>query len=387
MNGSVRQRGSTWSYRIDLGTINGKRKQKEKGGFKSQKEAKQAMQLAIAEIIQKGELKESKKITLNEVFEEFILYEAPITRKHATIVRYQSLYNNHVNVFGDIIMSNIAANDLQKFITSKLIDDGLSNDYVKSIYNFLLVLWKYGLKNKYVLENVVEVIKPPKAYRSTSEIKIYTMDEIKQIWHRIEHTNNAHAFMLALKLGLRIGEIYALRWQDIDFENNVVHINKQLQKQNKKWCFTTLKTPNSYRKIYFDGELKKYLINLKNKQDFDKEFFGNLYKSNKILDKTSKIEELLTVYDFVNCKDDGQMLTTDSCKFISAVSKSDLNIHFKMHNLRHTHATLLLEKGLNPKYISERLGHSKLEFTLKLYTHITRGMDEQAVEILNFSLD
>ena len=360
MNGSVRQRGSTWSYRIDLGTINGKRKQKEKGGFKSQKEAKQAMQLAIAEIIQKGELKESKKITLNEVFEEFILYEAPITRKHATIVRYQSLYNNYVNVFGDIIMSNIAANDLQKFITSKLIDDGLSNDYVKSIYNFLLVLWKYGLKNKYVLENVVEVIKPPKAYRSTSEIKIYTMDEIKQIWHRIEHTNNAHAFMLALKLGLRIGEIYALRWQDIDFENNVVHINKQLQKQN---------------------------INLKNKQDFDREFFGNLYKSNKILDKTSKIEELLTVYDFVNCKDDGQMLTTDSCKFISAVSKSDLNIHFKMHNLRHTHATLLLEKGLNPKYISERLGHSKLEFTLRLYTHITRGMDEQAVEILNFSLD
>lgn len=387
MNGSIRQRGNTWSYRIDLGTINGKRKQKEKGGFKSQKEAKQAMQLAIAEIIQQGELKESKKITLNEVFEEFILYEAPITRKHATIVRYQSLYNNHISVFGARMINEITAQELQKFITNKLIQESLSNDYVKSMYNFLLLLWRYAYKNKYILDNAVEAIKPPKAYRSTTDIKIYTMDELKQIWKRIEKTNNAHAFMLALKLGLRIGEIYALRWQDIDFETNTVHITKQLQKQNKKWCFTTPKTSNSYRKIRFDNELKNYLLDLRDKQEFDKEFFGATYKSNKILDKTSKTETVIVVHDFVNKKEDGQMLNTDSCKFISTVCKSDLNIHFKMHNLRHTHATFLLEQGLNPKYVSERLGHSKLEFTLKLYTHITKGMDEQAVEALNFSLD
>ncbi len=387
MNGSIRQRGNTWSYRIDVGIVNGKRKQKEKGGFKSQKEAKQAMQLAIAELITQGELKENKKITLQAVFEEFILYEAPITRKHSTIVRYQSLYNNHIHVFKDMIIGDISPIDLQKFITKKISEDNLSNDYVKSIYNFLLVLWNYAYNKKYITDNVVKTIKSPKAYRSTGDIKIYTLDEIKLIWNRIKDTNGAPAFMLAFKLGLRVGEIYALQWSDIDFNNNTVSITKQLQNQKKKWCFTTLKTTNSYRKIKFDNELRQYLLDLKSTQEYNKSFFEESYKSNKIVDKTSKKEVTLTITDLINVKQDGQMLTTDSCKPIARICKTDLNIHFKMHNLRHSHATFLLENGLNPKYVSERLGHSKLEFTLRLYTHVTQGMDDQAIEALNFSLN
>jgi integrase len=193
--------------------------------------------------------------------------------------------------------------------------------------------------------------------------------------------------MLAFKLGLRAGEVYALRWSDIDFSTNTINICKQLQYQDKKWCFTTLKTPNSYRKIKFDEHLKEHLTEVQQQQLADKEFFEDMYKINNITDKASKIESVINVNDLINIKQNGEMLNTNSCKVISRICKSDLNMDFKMHNLRHTHATMLLEKGLNPKYASERLGHSKLELTLKLYTHITRWMDEQAVEALNFSLD
>ena len=387
MNGTVRQRGSTWSYRIDLGIENGKRKQKEKGGFESSKDAKTAMKLAIAELIKNGKIKENKKITLQEVFDEFILYEAPITRKYATIVRYQSLYNNHINELGGYIAGEINASMLQSFIAERITKHNLSKDYTKSIYNLLLVLWNYMHGKEYIINNIIKNVKPPKEYRSMDDIKTYTIEEIKLIWERINNTKNATAFMLAFKLGLRCGEIYALRWSDISFENNTVNICKQLQCQNKKWCFTTLKTPNSYRKIKLDEKLKEYLLSLKDQQLQDKEFFEDVYKTNKLIDKSGKEELVIDVDDLINVKNDGEMLNTNSPKVISRICKSDLNIEFKMHNLRHTHATMLLEKGLNPKYVSERLGHSKLDFTLKLYTHITISMDEQAVEALNFSID
>lgn len=386
MNGTLRERNGKWYYRIDLGKINGKRKQIERGSFKNAKEAKAAMQLAISELLQNGSIKENKNITVNEVFENFIINEAPITRKHATIVRYQSIYNNHIIRIGDRIIGELTKQDLQEFITKLITDYNLSNDYVRSIYNFLLVLWNYADDNKYLSENIISKIKPPKNYRSVQDIKIYTLDEIKMIWNRIKDTNNATAFMLAFKLGLRAGEVYGLRWSDFDFNNNTVNICRQLQNEKKCWCFTTLKTPNSYRKIKFDNELKQYLINLKNTQNECIKFYGASYKTNKILDKTTKTETGIEIPDLVNIKPNGEMLNTNSCKVITRIAKSEFNIDFKMHNLRHTHATMLLEKGINPKYITDRLGHSKMEFTLKLYTHITRSMDEQAVDALNFSL-
>lgn len=215
------------------------------------------------------------------------------------------------------------------------------------------------------------------------------MDEVKLIWDRIKDTNNATAFMIALKLGLRAGEIYALRWSDIDFKDSTANITKQLQFQQGKWSFTTLKTANSYRKIKFDNEFKEYLLEVKQKQDEFRSLLGDMYKSNKVYNTLEKNENnncVICVNDFINVKPDGEMLNTNSPKVITRICKEDFGIDFKIHNLRHTHATILLEKGQNPKYISERLGHSNASFTLKLYTHLTRAMDDSALDALNFKL-
>ena len=386
MNGSVRERNGSWRYRIDIGIVDGKRKQKEKAGFKTKKEAQVAMKIAIGELLKEGIIQEESNKKFADIFNEFIDKEAIITRKHATIVRYNSLYNNHLIEFEDKKIKDVTSMDIQRFLVKCVSEKSLSNDYVKSMYNLLLVIFNYAHGKKYIKDNPVDSVTPPKEYRQLSDLKIYSLHEIKLIWDRIKDTRSASAFMIAFKLGLRAGEIYALRWSDFDFVNNTVNINKQLQYQNKKWCFTTLKTTNSYRKIKFDNELKAYLLELKSKQKLHKEFYGECYKNNKITDKSSKDESILIVDDLVNIKENGEMLNTNSCKVISRICKNELDIDFKMHNLRHTHATLLLEKGINPKYISDRLGHSKLEFTLKLYTHITRSMDEQAVDTLNFSL-
>ena len=82
----------------------------------------------------------------------------------------------------------------------------------------------------------------------------------------------------------------------------------------------------------------------------------------------------MEITDLINVKPNGEMLTTNSIKFLSRTIKNELGIQFKFHNLRHTYATILAESGVSPRYVQDALGHSKLEFTLRYYTHVTEKM-------------
>jgi len=379
MQGSVRKRGKTWSYRIDIGKIDGKRKQKEKGGFRSKKEAQHALNIALNELNYAGKIFENKKITLQELYDNFINNEAPMTRKFSTIKRYKSLYANHLDTFGFKYLTSITTEELQIFLSSKT--KKLSNEYVRSLYNFLSLLFKYAERMEYLKDNPMHKVVPPKN-KNTKDIKVYTLEELNLLNTRLSTTNLQPAFQTGINTGVRAGECYALRWSDVDFDNNSIVINKQLQYYNKRWCFTTLKTQNSYRAIKISNSFKQYLLNLKKQQELSKQFYEASYKINVIIDARSNTNKAVKVDDFINVKPNGQMLTPYSNKVISRIA-SECGINFKYHNLRHTHATLLLEKGVNPRYIQQRLGHSKLEFTLRLYTHVTYNMDTKVSEILD----
>lgn len=93
------------------------------------------------------------------------------------------------------------------------------------------------------------------------------------------------------------------------------------------------------------------------------------------------------VNDFINIKTNGAMLTSDSEKFLARIIKADCGIPFKFHNLRHTYATILAEEGAHPRYVQTQLGHAKLEFTLRYYTHVTEKMGRQAMAALEHEVD
>lgn len=150
--GTIRKRGDKWSYRVDLGAVNGKRMQKEKGGFATKKEAAAAMTLVENELLKTGEYIEAEqKITMQQLYEEFIEEEAPLTRKYTTIVRYKSLYRNQIEPeFASNYLYQITTERIQKFVNYKVKEEknkmsghseqGLSAAYVRSVYNFLLGL-------------------------------------------------------------------------------------------------------------------------------------------------------------------------------------------------------------------------------------------------------
>ena len=205
--------------------------------------------------------------------------------------------------------------------------------------------------------------------------------------NRLENTNVVTSFFIALNTGLRESEVFGLQWSDIDFENKKIAVKKQLLFQDKKWCFCPLKTKNAYRSVNITDSFCNYLKSLKAQQDENRTIYGDGYKRNFVTERLVKNKEnLIEVTDFVNVKINGEMLTTNSIKFLSRIIKNELGIPFKFHNLRHTYATILAESGISPRYVQEMLGHSKLEFTLKYYTHVTEKMGALARNALETSV-
>lgn len=383
MKGSVRKKGVTWSFRLDLGKQeNGKRKQIERSGFKTEKEAQVMLAQYITEYNNNGVVIEDKKITLNEVYNEFLEKEAVNTRKHATIVRYKSLYRNHIeDIIGFRYIGTLTSQNLQDFLNEKRKTH--SDEYVRSIYNFLLVLFGYAMKNKYIRDNPTNNVNPPTSYRAYGEIKNYTKEELELMEQRCATTNLTPAFKIGINLGLRVGECFALRFSDIDWEKKTVKVNKQLHFQDKQWSFIVPKTVCSVRTIKMGDEFTAYLKELQQQHKKNKQEYGNGYAVNFVTDRRGNKPERIIVDDFINVKVNGEMLTPNSVKFLTRIIKDDLGIDFKFHNLRHTHTTMLAEAGVNPKYVQKRLGHSKLNTTLNYYTHITDKMDEEVANIMD----
>ena len=383
MQGSIRKKGATWSYRVEFGASGGKRNQIERSGYKTKKEAAKALNDVLYLYNNTGDYVENKKITFTEVYTEFIENEAPATRAYATIVRYKSLYKNHyAQRFGSFYMYQINANMINDFLNEKR--TYLSEEFVKGLYKFLKVLFGYAHKRQYLKKDIFCEITPPPDPRHKGEIRAYTPDELRAMEQRLQGTNVIVPFYIALNTGLRESEVFGLQWSDIDFENRKIKVHKQLLFQDRKWCFCPLKTTNAYRSVNITDSFCAYLKNLKAKQEESKKFYGDGYKRNFVTERLVRNKEkLMEITDFVNVKINGEMLTTNSIKFMSRTIKAELDIPFKFHNLRHTYATVLAESGISPRYVQETLGHSKLEFTLRYYTHITEkmgGMARQALE-------
>ncbi|ACL75275.1 phage integrase family site specific recombinase [Ruminiclostridium cellulolyticum H10] len=119
LNRSVRKKGESWSFRLDFGKIDGKRKQIERSGFKTEKEANAALSEVLNEIYKTGVFTENKKVTFQQAYDEFLENEAPNTRKFTTIVRYKSLYKNHFQDIAPRYLFNITDKTIQEFINTK----------------------------------------------------------------------------------------------------------------------------------------------------------------------------------------------------------------------------------------------------------------------------
>lgn len=359
MKGTVRKKGSTWNYLVYIGTDEkGKRKYKRKRGFKTKKECEAALAELITQL-EKGILVVNDKMNVKEYIEYWLETYPKNNCQPATYKRYQEFSSDIINYLGMNKLSKLNPLLIQKFYEDLLNERKLSNNTVIKIHRMFHMSLKHAQKWQLINTNPCELVTPPKATKE--EMKYWQPDEISFYLEKIKGHRLYNPTLLAAHTGLRVGELCALKWDDVDLINDTIKVNKSMQRINGTLQLKEPKTKNSSRIVTLLSNTTKFLKDLKREHMERKLEYG--------------IE-----MEYILCWEDGRPMDPHyiSQNFPKMLKEYNLP-QIRFHDLRHTHATLLLKLGTNAKVISERLGHSTVSFTLDTYSHVSTDMQKNEV--------
>lgn len=279
--------------------------------------------------------------------------------KRSTFAAYTLLIENHIlPTFGE--MALVEEQDVQTFVFRKL-NEGLSHKTIKDILIVLKMILRFGAKNQMTEYRQIDIKFPTE--RDKHSIDILNRSHQKQIMEyiRLHFTFKNLGIYICLSAGMRIGEICALTWDDLDVENGIIHVRKTIQRiyvieEHRKYTEVILDTPktkNSIREIPMTKNLLKMIRPIK------KIVNGNFY----VLTNEPKPTEPRTYRNYY--KQFMQPLGLPLMKF---------------HGLRHSFATRCIESKCDYKTVSVLLGHSNISTTLNLYVHPNLEQKKRCME-------
>lgn len=364
MNGSVKKEGTSWYYVFYLEKdANGKRRQKKKRGFKTKKEAQKALNEAI-NAINKGIYVEPSNALYKDYLEQWFT-----TKKNSIGIQTAKVYENYLKgriipTLGSYSLSKLSTIYIQSFINS-LNEEGLSSATIKKVFEIIRNSLEHAVDFELVHKNTASKVKLPKSNKK--EMTVWNEQEVNTFLKVGKEDPCYIVFYLALTTGMRQGEILGLRWKDVDLEKGLINIKQTLSHDGKTFI-SGAKTKSSLRTINLSELTVKALKARKLIISKEKLSLGHIYED----------------FDLVACTHHGTPFNPANVrrtfkKLIKLSSVSDI----RFHDLRHTHATLLLSKGINVKVISERLGHSNIKVTLDTYSHVLPTMQEEVARKLD----
>lgn len=364
--GHIRKREKRYTVVLELerDPITGKRKQKSMGGYKTKKEAESAL-IEIVSKINRNEFITPEKTLLKEYLELWLNTYA-INLSPTTYNGYKLIIENHlIPYFKNIELQKLLPIHIQKYYNAK--SKSLKGKTLLQHHRVFRKALNYAWKMQLISKNPADMVEVPKAqkYKAT----VLEPKQAKQLLNAVKNTKFEIPTHLALSLGLRLGEILGLRWSDIDFEDGVINIEQTLVRAGTELIFKEPKTEGSKRIITAPSELLKLLKDHKIKQMELQIRSGGEYKNE---------------HNLVCTRDTGAPLNTSSFShaFGDFIKKLEIP-HIRFHDLRHTNATLMLLAGTPAKVASSRLGHSTINITMDLYSHVLKDMNVEAAEKLN----
>lgn len=339
--------------------VNGQRVTKR--GFRTRGEAKKARANIIAELSQDRYVEPSKK-RYADYFEEWLSSRRSIADN--THKMYRLHFKNHIGpVLGDIPLSKLTASDIDNLLNG-LKEKGLGEDMVWRNFTIVHASLNAAVKKEILVKNVAAKVEKPKVH--VKERAMMDTDEIQHILRVSRgYSRNWIAVYLAVMTGMRIGEICGLMWKDIDFNAGMIYVRRNMLDVQK--TISTLKTKKSQRALAISPQvvavLKEHMAN----QELEKLRDSN-YQDQGLVVCTSKGTPAL------------QNRIRLTWQKMQEKYKSPEQPKMRFHDLRHAHASILLQRKVHPKVVSERLGHSTTAITMEIYSHLMPHLQHEAVQ-------
>lgn len=325
----------------------GNRKKSTKRGFDTKREADEWLRKFLV----------TQQSDFNMLFEDFLeIYYADMEkrlREHTMRTKKYIIDLKVLPYFGKLKMNEIKAPDIRKW-QNDLLQQGYAPTYLKTINNQLAALFNYAVRY-YDLPNNPCRKAGSMGKSNADEMQFWTQEEFSKFCDCIMNKHHSYiAFMMLFWTGMRLGELLALTLGDIDFEKHTVSITKSYQRISRRDIITEPKTPKSKRVITIPQFMATDL------QDY----------TNGIYEPHEK-DRLLPITKYYLEHEMKRGIKESGVKRI------------RLHDLRHSHASMLVEMGFSPLEIANRLGHQKIDTTLNVYSHLYPNKQEQLAERLD----
>ncbi|MBD8521846.1 site-specific integrase [Lysinibacillus fusiformis] len=371
-----------WMYVIENGTnpISGKRERIVKRGFLKEKEAIKAARDMEYEM-EKWNLDLKNKITFRELTEEWFKHYRSMGVKKATIRIREYESNKLLTYFSDKKVKDITQVLYQRFLNE--MNNELNINTLSGINGTAKMIFKYARELGIIHNDPTEFAKLPKKIKTVEEIENENVQDVYFEKHELKEfldsaleygkKDDYFIFNMLAWTGMRLGELLALKWSDIDLENRTISITKTLYNPNNNILsqeLTPPKTNGSVRTIDIEPELIELL------------------KSHRLLQKQVKLAlgAEYNDFDFVATKlkppNSGHPYHSKlvNVRMQVILKHTKIKKHLTPHSFRHTHTSLLAEVDVPLELIMERLGHESDKTTTKVYLHVTKDRKKEASE-------
>jgi integrase len=357
-----RCRGS-WSYIIDLGRdTSGKRRQMGKGGFQTKAAARSALQEVSSLLLTEVDV---QNMTVGEYLESWL------AGKHALKPKTVALYRDAIDLYlvphlGNIGLLKLRAHHLDRFygaITIGKSGKPLSPSSIRRIHAALRSALNTAVKRRLIPYNPALHVEltPENPHRP----KPWTAEECQSFLSKTKDDRLSTLYHLMIVTGLRRGEAIGLRWGDIDLESHCLFVTQQITEVRGKLVVGTPKTKRGRRVVPVDIFTVDLLREHQRVQDTERAAWGE-----------ASCHQCL-----VFCREDGRPLRPEyATRHFQALAKKAGLPAIRLHDLRHTSASLALAAGIDIKVVSERLGHSTMAVTADLYTHVVPSLGREAAK-------
>lgn len=297
--------------------------------------------------------KNKEDISFGELFEEWYDYHSAAIAK-STAYGYSRRWRRVEGFYGYILVKDLDAEKLQAFIKYLLgiVSSTTANQYCQ----MLKLCLDFAVEKGYISKNPIYSCAIPQ--RRRVEIHPFTPDEINLLLEQSGPDWVKDGVIISYRTGMRLGEIFALKWTDINFDEQFISVQRTQSRAGQQVEIKTTKSAAGVRRIDIDTKLALHLLDMKERQS------------------------PASQYVFASPGNPGQYripwnistLLRELCRKAGIPEKN-------FHVLRHTHASILFIHGKHPRTVQERLGHADIRTTLMTYSHVTPTLQKEAVEV------